>query len=184
MIIAVLKETADYERRVALTPSAAQKLGADGIKVKMEKGAGKAAGFADEEYENAGVEIAADAAAALKGASLLFKIQAPSTEETKRLPDRLTVIADFRTFVPDWELIKNRRFSLFALERIPRISRAQDMDILSSQDNLAGYKAAIEAINMLNRAVPMMTTAAGSVMPAKILVVGIGVAGNQESTAF
>lgn len=89
------------------------------------------------------------------------------------------MIADFRTFVPDWELIKNRRFSLFALERIPRISRAQDMDILSSQDNLAGYKAAIEAVNMLNRAVPMMTTAAGSVMPAKILVVGIGVAGLQ-----
>lgn len=179
MIIAVLKETADYERRVALTPPAAQKLTADGTKIKMEKGAGKAAGFADKEYENAGVEIAEDAAAALKGASLLFKIRAPSAEETKRLPDGLTVIADFRTFVPDWELIKNRRFSLFALERIPRISRAQDMDILSSQDNLAGYKAAIEAVNMLNRAVPMMTTAAGSVMPAKILVVGIGVAGLQ-----
>ena len=141
MIIAVLKETADYERRVALTPPAAQKLTADGTKIKMEKGAGKAAGFADKEYENAGVEIAEDAAAALKGASLLFKIRSPSAEETKRLPDGLTVIADFRTFVPDWELIKNRRFSLFALERIPRISRAQDMDILSSQDNLAGYKA-------------------------------------------
>lgn len=86
MIIAVLKETADYERRVALTPPAAQKLTADGTKIKMEKGAGKAAGFADKEYENAGVEIAEDAAAALKGASLLFKIRAPSAEETKRLP--------------------------------------------------------------------------------------------------
>ena len=101
MIIAVLKETADYERRVALTPSAAQKLTAGGTKIKMEKGAGKAAGFADKEYENAGIEIAEDAAAALKGASLLFKIRAPSAEETKRLPDGLTVIADFRTFVPD-----------------------------------------------------------------------------------
>ena len=81
MIIAVLKETADYERRVALTPSAAQKLTAGGTKIKMEKGAGKAAGFADKEYENAGIEIAEDAAAALKGASLLFKIRAPSAEE-------------------------------------------------------------------------------------------------------
>lgn len=181
MIIAVLKETADFEQRVALTPPAAQKLIADGAKIKTEKGAGKAAGFADEEYANAGVEIAADARAALKGASLLFKIRAPSAEETKRLPDGLTVIADFRTFVPDWELVKNRRLSLFALERIPRISRAQDMDILSSQDNLAGYKAAIEAVNMLNRAAPMMTTAAGSIMPAKVLVVGIGVAGLQAA---
>ncbi len=179
MIIAVLKETADYEQRVALTPSAVQKLTADGTRVKIEKEAGKAAGFADSEYAAAGAQIADNDTAALKDASLLFKILAPTKDKLRQLPDGLTVIADFRSFVADWEWVNSRKLSLFALEKIPRISRAQGMDILSSQDNLSGYKAAVEAINMLNRAAPMMTTAAGSIMPIKVLVVGIGVAGLQ-----
>lgn len=179
MIIAVLKETADFEQRVAVTPQTVQKLSADGAKVKIEKNAGIAAGFTDEEYQNAGAEVVPTAKETLQNSDFLFKIKAPAEQEMPLLPDHLTVIADFRGFVPDEGLIKKRKLSLFALEKMPRISRAQNMDILSSQDNLAGYKAVLEAANMLNRAVPMMTTAAGSVMPVKTLIVGIGVAGLQ-----
>ncbi len=179
MIIAVLKETADYEQRVAVTPAVVRKLAEGAIRIKIEKEAGQAAGFSDDDYLQAGAEITATTEQTVQDAAFLFKIQAPSPEELARLPDGISVIADLRRLEADDELIFNHRLSLYALEKIPRISRAQNMDILSSQDNLAGYKAVSEAVNMLNRVVPMMTTAAGSVPPAKVLVIGIGVAGLQ-----
>ena len=179
MNIAVLKETSAGEKRVALTPDAVRKLSAEGLEIKIEKDAGLNAGFADKEYMAAGAKMAPNAKSALQNAEFLFKINAPSAEESKIFPENLTVIADFRGFSPDRALIKKQRFSFFALDRIPRISRAQSMDILSSQDNLAGYKAVLEAVNTLNRAVPMMTTAAGSVMPVRVLIIGVGVAGLQ-----
>lgn len=179
MIIAVLKETADYEQRVAATPDVVRKLTESAIRIKVEKEAGKAAGFSDDDYLQAGAEITATAEQTVQDAAVLFKVRAPASEDLARLPDGISVIADFRRFKADDELIFNHRLSLYALEKIPRISRAQNMDILSSQDNLAGYKAVLEAVNMLNRVVPMMTTAAGSVPPAKVLIIGIGVAGLQ-----
>lgn len=179
MIITAIKETFAYERRVAITPDSTKKILGLGHSVIIEKDAGLEAGFDNEAYRQAGAEIADDAATAVKNAEVLFKIQAPSPEELQRFPDGLTIIGDFRYFSQNDEIITRKRLSIFALERIPRLSRAQNMDILSSQDNLAGYKAVLEAVNMLNRAVPMMTTAAGSVPPTKVLIIGVGVAGLQ-----
>ena len=180
MIIAVTKETTSEERRVALTPSAVKKLTELGIKIKIEKDAGQKSGYDDQSYIQAGAEISQTAADCLAQADFLFKINAPKAEEWNLISENTSVIADFRNGIGiDEKIIEKKALSLYALERIPRISRAQNMDILSSQDNLSGYKAALDAVNRLNRAAPMMTTAAGSVLPIKVLVIGIGVAGLQ-----
>ena len=180
MIKAALRETFFQENRVALAPSTIKKFASNDVTFQIETGAGINAGFRDKEYIEAGVKIMPDAEQTLKGADFLFKVHAPSDKEWQILPDNIVVIADFRTCknIPE-DIVEKRNLTLFALEKMPRISRAQNMDILSSQDNLAGYKAVLEAANKLNRAVPMMTTAAGSVPPIKVLVLGVGVAGLQ-----
>lgn len=179
MIIAVTKETTDKEQRVALTPTTVQKLIANNIKIKIEKGSGTAAGFLDSQYLDAGAKLIETRQETVMDADYLFKIMAPNTLEMKELPKKTTIIADCRDIDINDPLIFKKELTFFALEKIPRISRAQNMDILSSQDNLAGYKAVLESVNILNRVIPMMTTAAGSIPPAKILIIGIGVAGLQ-----
>lgn len=181
MIIAAVKELKDGEKRVAAVPEVVKKLTSMGFSFRVEKDAGLAAGFSNEDYLSAGAEICNSAKETYKGADFIFKIWAPLPEENKYLSKGQTIIANFRTFSNRGQIEKLAALGLqcFALELLPRISRAQSMDILSSQSNLAGYKAVIEAVNHLNKAVPMMMTAAGTVAPAKILVLGAGVAGLQ-----
>jgi len=181
MIISILKETAEYEQRVAATPETVQKFIAEGFKVQIESNAGMAAGFEDSLYRDAGAVVFPTASQTAENCNLLLKIQAPSLKELQILPDECTIVADFRLFElkQNQPLLTPKKATCFALEKIPRISRAQNMDILSSQDNLAGYKAVLEAVNISKKAMPMMITAAGTIAPAKIMVVGIGVAGLQ-----
>ncbi len=180
MKIAVLKETASGEKRVAASPDSVKKFIALGATVAVEEGAGVAASFTDEAFKAAGADVA-PRAAVLKDASLVLKVQRPSAEETAALPEGATLVAILSPYA-DVEAIKayaNKNVNAFALEFVPRITRAQSMDVLSSQSNLAGYKAVLEAAHVYNRAFPMMMTAAGTVAPAKVLVMGVGVAGLQ-----
>lgn len=181
MIIGILKEITDYEQRVAATPESVKKFNDLGFKVRLEKDAGAMAGFSDHSYREAGAAIVPSPEKTAHDCDILLKIEAPLPNELDFIPDHTVIIADFRYFnrFDNRQIVQNKKLTCYALEKIPRISRAQNMDILSSQDNLAGYKAVLEAVNITKRAVPMMITAAGSITPAKILIVGIGVAGLQ-----
>lgn len=181
MIIAAVKEIRAGEKRVAATPETVKKLVGMGFSFRIEKDAGLSAGFTNEDYLSAGAEICNSAKETYKGAELVFKIWAPLPEENKFLSAGQTIIANFNSYANRSQIEKLAALGLqcFALELLPRISRAQSMDILSSQSNLAGYKAVIEAVSRLNKAVPMMMTAAGTIAPAKVLVLGAGVAGLQ-----
>jgi NAD(P) transhydrogenase subunit alpha len=186
MRIAVLKETAERERRVALTPDAVKRLAGAGHEVVVEGGAGAAAYFPDALYEQAGARLAADAGAAARGAHLVAKVQRPRPEEAACLDEGSALVSLLQpppgtTFAddPSVRALAARRVTAFALERVPRITRAQSMDVLSSQATVAGYKAVLLGAAHLARLMPMLTTAAGSIPPAKALVVGAGVAGLQ-----
>lgn len=181
MIIAALKERTPGETRVAITPETAQKYLDLGQDVIIEQGAGLAAGFHDNEYRNAGATIIKTATDTVKQADLLLKIWAPLPSEIKLLKPGQVIIANFQSFSVSSQIDKIAQTGVtgFALERIPRISRTQSMDILSSQSNLAGYRAVIEAFALLPKAAPLLMTAAGTVAPAKVLVLGAGVAGLQ-----
>jgi NAD(P) transhydrogenase subunit alpha len=176
MRIGVPKETSPGERRVALVPDVVARL--EAIDVLVEHGAGVAAGFDDEAFVGAGAEVAA---AVWNDVDAVVKVAKPSTEETRELQDGQVLIA-FLQPLTDAEGIHNlseRGVLGFAMESIPRITRAQPMDALSSQATVAGYKAALIAADRLPRFFPMLTTAAGTIAPAKVLVVGAGVAGLQ-----
>ncbi len=179
--IAVTRETTAGETRVAATPDSVKRLTAAGASVAVEAGAGAAAAFPDADYAAAGAEIAPDAAAALSGADILFKVRAPSTEETAALKPGAMVVAMLDPFNarPALDALAARGAVALSMEFVPRISRAQSMDALSSQANLAGYRAVIEAAQAYGRAMPMMMTAAGTVAAAKVFVMGAGVAGLQ-----
>ena len=181
MIIALPKETALHEKRVALTPETVAKIIAWGFRIKVEKNAGSAAGFSDEEYRRAGAEIVSGTARVYTDANIICKIRAPVSEEDKFLKKGTTIIANFQALDIPKRIKKLAALgtTCFALDMIPRISRAQSMDVLSSQSNLAGYKAVLEAVNRLDKAVPMLMTAAGTVSPARVLILGAGVAGLQ-----
>ena len=181
MIIAVPREIAPGETRIAATPEVVKKYLRWGLPVRIESGAGLKAGFTDETYKEAGAEIAADAAAVYEHAGIILKIRAPLPQEDQYLSAGQIIIADFQALSRPSRIadFAKRGLTCFALELMPRISRAQSMDILSSQSNLAGYKAVINAVNLLDKAVPMMMTAAGTVTPARVLILGAGVAGLQ-----
>ena len=181
MKLTILKETASGEARVAATPESVKKLSALGHSITIETGAGKTAGFMDAAYEAEGATIAASADAAQKGADLIMRVRGPSVEETNALPDGATVIALFDPFNAADQLnaANARKATTLAMEFTPRITRAQSMDALSSQSNLAGYRAVMEGAIIYGRAMPMMMTAAGTVAPAKVFVMGAGVAGLQ-----
>ena len=179
--IAVTRERRDDETRVAATPETVKKLSALGFSVTVEAGAGAGASIPDADYEAAGAEIAASAAAALKTADVLLKVRGPSPEEIKALKPGVMVIALLNPFQErdTLDALAKKGAAAFAMEFVPRITRAQVMDALSSQANLAGYRAVIEAAEVYGRVLPMMMTAAGTVAPAKIFIMGAGVAGLQ-----
>lgn len=181
MIIAVPEELKQGETRVAASPEVVKKLKDMGFTIRIQKNAGLQSGFSNEDYKAAGAEITADAQSTYKDADIIIKIWAPLPEEDKFLQEGMTVIANFQALnnKKRMEEFAAKKLTCFALELMPRISRAQSMDILSSQSNLAGYKAVIEAVNALDKAIPMMMTAAGTVAPAKALILGAGVAGLQ-----
>lgn len=179
MIITILKES-NNEPRVALTPNVVKQYDKLGISVVCEKNAGIAAGFSDNDYQEAGATIATRASA-LKQAEILALVNAPNPTELKGLSKNALIIASIDNNKED-PLIKwatDESMSLFSMNLIPRISRAQSMDSLSSQANVAGYRAVLEGIQHFHRVVPMMMTAAGMIHPTKILILGAGVAGLQ-----
>ena len=181
MKLAVLKETAKDEARVAATPESVKKLKALGLDVTVQTGAGAAARMADADYVAAGASIAPDARSALDGADIVLKVRRPSAEETALLKKGAVVAALLAPYGEKdaIQALAAQGAVAFAMEFLPRISRAQAMDVLSSQANLAGYKAVIDAAAQFGRAMPMMMTAAGTIAPARVLVMGVGVAGLQ-----
>lgn len=186
MQICVLKEKRAQENRVAASPETVKKMLAVGHKVIIESGAGLSSSFTDQAYKEAGATIAGSAVETLKGAEIVLKVQRPLTkeegeDEISSLPDGSCLIAilDSLTETDQINAYKAKKIKAFALERVPRITRAQSMDVLSSQSNLAGYRAVIEAAYELPKAFPMMMTAAGTVAPVKVLILGAGVAGLQ-----
>jgi NAD(P) transhydrogenase subunit alpha len=178
VVVGVLTETAAKETRVAVVPEIAAKLRAAGVRVLIERGAGTAAHFPDALYADAEFS---DAAAILGSADVLLKVQPPRLAEVNALKKGAVVIGYMQAYArPDLvRSLKERGITSFAMELVPRISRAQSMDALSSQASVAGYKAVLIAANTLERFLPMLTTAAGTIRPASVLVIGAGVAGLQ-----
>ena len=179
--IGVAREAAPGERRVALTPETCRKLVALGATVTVERGLGARAHFADEAYVAAGASLADDPAGALADADLVLCVQAPPPGVLRAMREGAVLIGHLQ---PDAdparaEAIRARNLVAFPLERLPRTTRAQAMDILSSQAGMAGYKAVLIAAQLAPRFFPMLTTAAGTIRPSKVLVLGAGVAGLQ-----
>jgi NAD(P) transhydrogenase subunit alpha len=180
-VLAVTRERRAGETRVAVTPDAARKLIALGFEVRVETGAGLGASMPDSEYEAAGATIVATPAVALSDADLVLKVRGPADEEIAALKPGAIVVGLLNPFQEREvvEALARQGASVFTMEFVPRITRAQVMDALSSQANLAGYRSVIEAAEVYGRALPMMMTAAGTVAPAKVFVMGAGVAGLQ-----
>ena len=187
MQIAIPKELREHEKRVAASPETVKKFVGLGAEVVVETGAGRLSSFSDQEFIDAGAKIAGDAAAALKDADVILKVQRPLTE-AEGGPDELSLMKKGATLVSVLAPVQNADqvkayaaagIEAHAMELVPRISRAQSMDVLSSQSNLAGYKAVLDAASEYGQAMPMMMTAAGTVAPAKTFIMGVGVAGLQ-----
>ena len=178
--IAVTAEPAD-EPRIAVSPETVKKLAALGARVKVEAGAGARSRFSDEALRAAGAEIAPTAAAALQDADILLAVRRPSAANVAALKPGALVVAILNPYGDEAgiEALAAGKSSLFAMEFMPRITRAQSMDVLSSQANLAGYKAVVDAAAMFQQAMPIMMTAAGTVPAAKVFIMGAGVAGLQ-----
>ena len=182
MKISVLKERRPGETRVAATPETVKKLVGLGHSVTVEQGAGTVAGFLDAAFTEAGATLAGTPADAAKGADIVFKVRRPEPGEIAALPDGSALIALMEPFAyPAEELaaLNAKKIAALSMEFTPRITRAQSMDALSSQSNLAGYRSVIEGAQIYGRAMPMMMTAAGTIAPAKVFIMGAGVAGLQ-----
>jgi NAD(P) transhydrogenase subunit alpha len=180
-VIAVTKERRAGETRVAAVPETVKKLIAQGFSVVVEAGAGTAASFPDADYQAAGATLAKTAKDALAKADILFKVRAPEAAEVAAIKPGTLVVATLNPYQDKAALdgLAKAKATAFAMEFVPRITRAQVMDVLSSQANLAGYRAVIEGAEAYGRAMPMMMTAAGTVAAAKVFVMGVGVAGLQ-----
>jgi len=180
MKLAVLKESRAGETRVAATPETVKKYISLGATIAVQAGAGEGASFADADYA-AGASISPSAADAVQGADVILKVQAPSSEELRVFPRGAKLIAILSAHNAPESVAGYARLGIdaLAMDFMPRITRAQSMDVLSSQSNLAGYKAVIDAAAYYGRAFPMMMTAAGTIAPAKVFVMGAGVAGLQ-----
>lgn len=181
MNVAVPKEVLPGETRVALVPETISQLTNAGLNVTVESGAGAAAGFSDDAYREAGAAIAAGPAEVYAGADVVLKVQRPLDDEADRIPEGAALISFLSPSANPslLERLAARRVTAFAMELIPRITRAQKMDALSSQATVAGYKAALIGANAIGKFFPMLMTAAGTIPPARVLVVGAGVAGLQ-----
>src|SRR5712671_2084201 len=178
-LIAVPRETAAGEKRVATVPEVVEKLIKLGFRVAVQAGAGDAANFADDTYRAAGAEIVADAASLWSRADIVFKVRAPSTAEIARMRQGQTVVS-FIWPAQNPELLQSlaaKKATVLAMDSVPRISRAQKLDALSSMANIGGYRAVIEAAHEFGRFFTGQITAAGKVPPAKVFVIGAGVAG-------
>ena len=181
MRLVIVKERAEGETRVAATPDTVKKLIALGLDVVVEAGAGAMAAIADEDFSKAGAELVSDPAAALAGASIVFAVQAPDAALRALIPQGAMLICTMGAFADPTLVpaLAQAGIDGIAMELLPRITRAQSMDVLSSQSNLAGYRAVVEAANAFPRGFPMMMTAAGTVPPARVFIIGAGVAGLQ-----
>ncbi len=181
MKVAVLKERRADERRVAASPETVKKMRALGLDVVVESGAGSGAAISDQAFQDAGAVLAGDRATALAGADVVLAVQRPEVADLALFKEGATLIGMLAPHADKEQLkaIAARKIAAFSLELLPRITRAQSMDVLSSQSNLAGYRAVIDAAAEFGRAFPMMMTAAGTVPPARVCVIGAGVAGLQ-----
>ena len=185
MRVAVLRERRAAETRVAATPETVKKLQAMGCTVAVETGAGLASGIPDALFKDAGAEIAADAAAALAGAGIVLKVRAPlgagegAVDELALIPRGALLIGTLQADKAMAGAYAERGIDACAMEMLPRITRAQSMDVLSSQANLAGYRAVIEGATTYDRGFPMLMTAAGTIPAANVFIMGAGVAGLQ-----
>ncbi len=181
MIIGSTKEDLSLEKRVALTPESAKNIIGLGLKIYLEKNYADHIGIKDEEFKKMGVEIKGSSSEVLTSCNLLMKVNCPSESEISNIKEKTILIGMLnpsRNKKKIDEIIK-KNINPFSLELLPRITRAQSMDVLSSQSNLAGYRAVIDSIYEFEKAIPMMMTAAGTVPAAKVLVIGAGVAGLQ-----
>ncbi|MBD9436735.1 NAD(P) transhydrogenase subunit alpha [Pseudoxanthomonas sp. PXM03] len=177
--VRVLKETATGERRVAATPETVRKMLAAGARVTVERDAGQAAGFVDQAYADAGAELVDGEGR--QGADLLLCVQPPAPDAIRQFKTGATLVGVLQPSADPArdEALRARGIQAFPLERLPRTTRAQAMDVLSSQAGMAGYKAVLIAAQLAPRFFPMLTTAAGTIRPSKVLIVGAGVAGLQ-----
>lgn len=179
VIVGILKETAEAEARVATTPDTVKKLTAAGAQVVIEAGAGLSSFYPDADYQAAGARVVGDAAAVFDQSNIVFTVQPPSDLNATKAGTILVGLANPYQRRDLVDAARDRNVTLMAMEFVPRISRAQSMDALSSQSNIAGYRAVVEASTFYTRALPMMMTAAGTIAAAKVFVMGAGVAGLQ-----
>ena len=181
MVVGSIKEDLSIEKRVALTPESAKNIIGLGLKICIEKNYAEHLGISDKDFQNVGVEIKNSKNEVLSSSKLLIKVNCPSEEEIKDIKEKTILIGMFNPGINEKKIneIIKKKVNVFSLELLPRITRAQSMDVLSSQSNLAGYRAVIESIFEFEKAIPMMMTAAGTVPAAKVLIIGAGVAGLQ-----
>ena len=181
MHLASISENKSIEKRVAITPEIVKKYINLGFNISLPNSYGVHLGFKDEDYNNLGVNFLNSEKEIIKNADIIVQLGLPDDEKLSLLKENQTLVGSLNTFSNKEKLenLKTKKINSFSLELLPRITRAQSMDILSSQANLAGYKAVIEAFQAYERAIPMMMTAAGTIPAAKVLVIGAGVAGLQ-----
>ena len=175
------KENRDGETRVAASPETVKQMDAAELKVVVEKGAGVGSSFSDSAYEEAGAEVTSDRSAALAAADIVLSVNAPDTAEADALKAEALLVAQVAPHQnPDVvKKLQDKKVSTLALELVPRITRAQEMDVLSSQASIAGYKAVLLAAQRLDKYFPLLMTAAGTIKPARVVIMGAGVAGLQ-----
>ena len=181
MIIGSIKEDLSLEKRVSITPETAKNIINLGLKICIENNYAAHIGIEDSEYKDVGVEIKNSSKEVLNHCDLLLKVNCPSDEEISNLKDKTILIGMLNPLKNQSKLkeIVKKNINIFSLELLPRITRAQSMDVLSSQSNLAGYRSVVDSIYEFEKAIPMMMTAAGTVPAAKVLVIGAGVSGLQ-----
>ena len=181
MNLASLSENQNIEKRVAITPDTVKKYIGLGFNILLQKNYGDHLGFNDEDYKKLGVNFLDNEEEIIKKSEIIIQLGLPEEKKLSFFKENQTLIGSLNAFLNSKKLenLKSKKINCFSLELLPRITRAQSMDILSSQANLAGYKAVVEAFQAYERAIPMMMTAAGTIPAAKVLVVGAGVAGLQ-----
>jgi NAD(P) transhydrogenase subunit alpha len=179
MLIGVLKETKDFEKRVAMTPDIVKQLVKKGYSIQVESGAGDTSSFTDQDYLNSGAQVVSNKD--VYSAKIFLKVNIFTLDEIKQIQPESICISFMYAYTQPLILkaLMEKKISAFAMDAVPRISRAQKMDALSSQANLAGYKAVILGANALTKIFPLMMTAAGTITPVKVLIFGAGVAGLQ-----
>lgn len=181
MIIGILNQTSDFETRTAATPQTVSQLKKLGFDIVVENNSGLSAGFRNEDYQTAGAVLHKNSAEVINKSNILLCLTAPKISDLKKLKPQTILIGNFQDLTDPviQSEFQKKQITCFALEKLPRLSRAQPFDILSSQNNLSGYRAVIEAVGLSKQASPLMITSAGTLPPLKFLIIGAGVAGLQ-----